>query len=77
MSVGIRGRRPKLVRVDGEIMELHKPMRSGNSVSVFLPRAWIMAVESQDEVVGFAVSYNAKVLTIRPYYGEGGNDDKH
>lgn len=77
MGVGIRGRRAKLVRVDGEIMELHKPMRSANSVAIFLPRAWIMAVEGKEEVVAFAVSYNAKVLTVRPYYGEGGNNDKH
>jgi len=78
-GIGIRGRKPKLVRVDGQVMEFHKGTRFGTSTAVFLPRAWVIAVEGKGRILGYALSYNGSVLTIKPYYaqGEGDSGDKH
>lgn len=77
MVIKIRGRKARLVRIEGEIMELHKPTVFGTSTAIFLPRAFVLAAEAKGEVEGYAMVYNASVLTIRPYYGEGGDNDRH
>ena len=70
--IGTRGRKPTMDYVDGELVEIRKVIKTGNSMSVTLPRQWIAAVQGKGELEGVTLVYNAHVLTIRPYYGKNG-----
>lgn len=68
------GRKPILAMVDGELVIIKKATKFGSSRVIFLPKEWLMAIEiSQNrQPEKFALSFNASVLTIKPYFGDEG-----
>ena len=72
--IGTRGRKPTMAMIDGELVEIRKVIKTGNSRSVTLPRQWVAAVEGKGELEGVTLVYNATVLTIRAYYGKNGEE---
>jgi len=68
------GRKPVMARVDGELVIIKKASVFGTSKALFLPREWLLAIElkQHQQPEKFTLSYNAEVLTVKPYFGDEG-----
>ena len=71
------GRKPEMVMVEGELVQVKKLSRFGNSLALFLPKPWLTALSYKHgkDVTAVTLDFNIEVLTIRPYFGdeEGGS----
>ena len=68
------GRKQIRAMVNGELVVIKRASRFGETLGIFLPREWIMALEIKHnrKPEKFMLDYNAEVMTIRPYFGEEG-----
>lgn len=72
LNIKIRGgRHPKLVMLDGELVMIKKTFTVGTSQAIILPKEWLLAISAihHKNPTEFAITRNASVLTIRPYFG--------
>ena len=64
----MRGRKPRLEMVDGDLVIIKKPVRVRSSWAIFLPKEWIDLVSMEHDPTAFLLSYDSSQMTIKPYY---------